>query len=258
MPLQFDINSVINIFENEKQQTTPFSGSLRTILSYIQTDNRINDIKEAAYLLGTAAVESNYSLQRWESDYVCKLYGKSYGNKGPCNAALSYYRSTDGKLNYYTLGTDSRGFPYFGRGLIQLTGKANYKTFGEILGIDLVGNGDLALEPRNSYDIAVEYMSRKRKGHAKSTFEFAKSGQLKEARATINARDASKVAVKYNLWLSILKELESAVTQTTLIAVNGETNQPIPINYSFVPSEEDPTENAPLPVDEININTTLN
>ncbi len=256
MPLQFDIDTVIDIFENKKKLTTPFSGSLRTILTYLKNDNRINDIKEAAYVLGTAAVESNYSLQRWEADYVCGPAGKPYGSKGPCSAALSYYRSTDGKLNYYTLGLDGKGTPYFGRGLIQLTGKDNYRKYGEILGINLVGNADLALDPRNSYDIAIEYMSRIRPKKDKSTFGYVKSGQFAEARKTINARDIEKVTAKYNLWLSILKEAEPTSTQSTLLAVNSETNQPIPVTY-FMISEEDP-EGTPLPVDEININTTLN
>jgi len=39
------------------------------------------------------------------------------------------------------------GVRYKGRGYIQLTGRSNYTNYGNILGIDLVGSPDLALDP---------------------------------------------------------------------------------------------------------------
>lgn len=49
----------------------------------------------------------------------------------------------------------SRYYPYYGRGFVQLTWKANYQKYGDLLGIDLVNNPDLALEPQTAAFILV-------------------------------------------------------------------------------------------------------
>lgn len=47
-----------------------------------------------------------------------------------------------------------------GRGLLQLTGRANYKDYGDALGVDLVANPTLAAQPALSLKIACEYWKR--------------------------------------------------------------------------------------------------
>ena len=48
-----------------------------------------------------------------------------------------------------------RYYPYYGRGLVQLTWKENYEKFGKLLGIDLVNNPDLALDLEYAIKILV-------------------------------------------------------------------------------------------------------
>jgi putative chitinase len=50
---------------------------------------------------------------------------------------------------------------YKGRGLLQLTGRANYADYGKALGVDLVNNPMLAAQPALSLKIACEYWKRR-------------------------------------------------------------------------------------------------
>jgi putative chitinase len=50
---------------------------------------------------------------------------------------------------------------YKGRGLIQLTGRANYREYGQALHMDLEGHPERAAEPVLSLSIACEYWKRR-------------------------------------------------------------------------------------------------
>jgi len=49
------------------------------------------------------------------------------------------------------------GIRYHGRGIFQLTGRANYRRFGQLLGIDLEAEPERAKEPEISLAIAFAY-----------------------------------------------------------------------------------------------------
>jgi predicted chitinase len=52
------------------------------------------------------------------------------------------------------------GKRYKGRGPIQVTGRANYKTYGDMLGVDLINNPQLAATPEVGFRIAGVYWKR--------------------------------------------------------------------------------------------------
>lgn len=198
MPVKFNINTAFNLYK-QSGGTTNFESSLKQVLRFMQNDVNVNNEKEAAYFLATAKSESDYSLQRWEADYLCGEKGVPYVGQ-PCQKALNYYRSSDGKSNYYNKGVDSTGTPYFGRGLIQLTNKYNYEKYGDLIGVDLVGEADKAMLPKNSYKIATTYLDRK-------TFKHVNNGDLTKARISVNGgtKGVDRTNKSYYRWLSIFQ-----------------------------------------------------
>jgi predicted chitinase len=221
MAIKLKTDKAIELYKSSGG-TIGFENSLRDVFDYASKDKRITNKKQLAYLLATARKESDYSLQRWEADYLCGKQGVAYQDK-PCQKALDYYRSTSGgKKNYYTLGTDDKGLPYFGRGLIQLTGKSNYDYYGKKIGVNLVKNADKALQNKNSYDIAVEYLMEKRGGvyadgnRKRSTFDLVSDGNFSLARKSVRGSSSGWQEVKsiYDKWLNILNNPQVKVKES--------------------------------------------
>lgn len=76
---------------------------------------------------------------------------------------ITEYASGDAYEGRESLGNTQPGDGrrYKGRGFIQLTGRANYRTYGEILGVPLEQNPELALDPAISARILAEYFVRR-------------------------------------------------------------------------------------------------
>lgn len=59
-----------------------------------------------------------------------------------------------------TPGPDGDGARYCGRGTVQITGRANYRKYGRIIGVDLEGVPGLALNPKNAAEILAAYFQQ--------------------------------------------------------------------------------------------------
>lgn len=83
-----------------------------------------------------------------------------------------------------------RYFPYYGRGYVQITWKDNYEKYGRLLGVDLVNNPDLALEPRNALFILVHgFKTGAFTGRKISDYIDRGQTDFINARRCINGRD---------------------------------------------------------------------
>jgi len=108
-----------------------------------------------------------------------------------------YFQRYEGRID---LGNTEPGdgYRFRGRGYVQITGRRNYALFSKILGIDLVGNPDLALVPNTAAHICVRGMKdglftgRKLSDYDRPTgYDFVK------ARAIVNGNDRAELIASY-------------------------------------------------------------
>jgi putative chitinase len=95
-----------------------------------------------------------FKFLRENLNYSAKALMNTWPSRFPdADIAEQYARQPEKIANKVYSGRmgnteDGDGAKYIGRGLIQLTGKDNYKAFGEAIGEDLVANPQLVEEPR--------------------------------------------------------------------------------------------------------------
>ena len=99
-----------------------------------------------------------------------------------------------------------------------MTGKGNYIKYGDIIGVDLVSDPEKVFVPKNSYNIAVEFLTNKGEdGTKKSVFEKVDSDDLTSARKGVNGgtRGLDKINEEYKKWVEVLKNNAEVVDATS-------------------------------------------
>lgn len=130
--------------------STKQADGLKAILAEWNAKHAAKDDRWLAYALATAHHETGRTMQpikEWGSNnYFFRMYDPK-GGRPIVARDLGNTQPGDGVK-----------FP--GRGYVQLTGRANYKKWGDRLGIDLVGNPDQAMKAEVAVKILFEGMER--------------------------------------------------------------------------------------------------
>lgn len=135
------------------------------------------DLRWLAYMLATDKHETNATMQAVRE---------------------AYWLSEDWRR------THLRYYPFYGRGLVQLTWKANYATMGTALGVDLVATPDLALELPTAVQVMFEGMLKAETGvgdfthYSLEDFFNATNDDPLGARKIINGTDKDSLIAGYH------------------------------------------------------------
>lgn len=88
-----------------------------------------------------------------------------------------YFTRYDGRMGNTDVGD---GYRYRGRGIIQLTGRNNYRTYGRYLTLKLEEEPSIALEPKAAARIFAAYFK------LRSVYAEAEKGNWKRVRILVN------------------------------------------------------------------------
>jgi putative chitinase len=117
----------------------------------------INTAKRQASFIGQCMHESGgFKLLEENLNYSAKALMATWPSRFPNEEVANQYARNPEKIANKVYGgrmgngteETGEGWKYRGRGIKQLTGKENYERCGSGLGVDLVGNPDLLLEPK--------------------------------------------------------------------------------------------------------------
>lgn len=160
----------------------------------------LKDIRWLAYILATAYHETAFTMEPIDE------YGQGQGRE-------------------YGLPDLETGQVYYGRGFVQVTWKANYLRFSELLGIDLLNQPELALEQGVATSILFEGMIGGLFTGKALRHYFREESDWYNARRIVNRLDRAEAIARYGraFWYALLMA-EGKVEQALLVPKSPHQN----------------------------------
>lgn len=121
---------------------------LNVFLDYWQQKFAREDDRWLAYMLGTAHHEVDKKMQPINEYGSNRYFFEMYSKNGDRPKVAARLGNTE----------DGDGVRFHGRGFVQLTGRRNYQDMKDRLGVDLVGNPELALDTKVATEVIFEGM----------------------------------------------------------------------------------------------------
>lgn len=161
-------------------------------VAFLQKLNKegITDPKVQAILMGQIEAETKFRPQEANFNYSAEAI-KRYHPKLSQEQINALARNPEAYKRYVMLNVvGDKTADYYGRGLIQLTGKKMYEIVGNAMGQDLVSDPNKAMNPSLQADIAFHFMKEK------GIIEQARQGNIAEVTRRVLGKSSNK-DVKY-------------------------------------------------------------
>ncbi len=153
-------------------------------------------------ILGNVSKESGFAAKyetgygKTSNDRIRKIFGSRVANLS--DEQLNEIKKDDSKFFETVYGYQTQkgqelgntepgdGFKYRGRGLIQLTGKDNYKRIGKQIGVDLVSNPDLVFDTKIGPKVVAAFVKNKL-GDKVNSFKSQSEANKEVTKAVVGA-----------------------------------------------------------------------
>jgi len=169
---------------------------LTSVAAALKAQGALANEVRAAHLIGQCAHESAGFTRRVESlfyrsgDRIFAVFGRRhFAGIAEAEGFARDQQKLGNRVYADRMGNGDAasgdGFRYRGRGWLQLTGRANYRTFGRRLGIDIEADPERAAEPATAWRIAAAYLATRRRA-GRTALEWADLGNVEMVTRIVN------------------------------------------------------------------------